>query len=101
MARPVLSGPALLSSAQARKAVSPAGPEVAAALRLNRCPPVKVLTWIGWAVGPKPEKILAATLVPGAVLSTFSSVQASRKRPPANGTSVGEEDWIRAALVAA
>ena len=41
------------------------------------------------------------TLLPAAALSTFTSVQPSRKRPPGSGTSVGQEDRIRAALVAA
>ena len=102
IARPDLSGPAWLSSAHAKKAVSPAGPDVAAAQRLNRCPPVERVDLDRLAERSlASEKILAMTLVPAAALSTFTCVQASRKRPPDNGTSVGQEDRIRLALVAA
>src|SRR3954469_16359810 len=100
MPRADFSGPVLLSSAQARNAVSPVGFDAAAAHRLNRCPPVNVLNWTTWPIGPWGEKILAMTLVPAAGLSTLSCVQPSKKRSPDNGTSVGQEDWIRLALVA-
>jgi len=42
----------VLSSTQAKNAVSPAGPAVAAAARLKRCPPFNVLTWTAFPIAP-------------------------------------------------
>src|SRR5213079_3128284 len=81
-------------------AVSPDGPLAVAADRLKRLPPVRVFTRIAWPSAPWLDKILAPTFVPATGLSTFTSVHATRKRPPDRGAIVGHEDRMRGAFVA-